>query len=76
MSDEEAPLFVWVGEIILEAVKMATAYMLHVGKRRETELGEGRTSDQLQMLLLAFQEKKKEKSGNLIFIFAKPCTMI
>lgn len=59
MNDEEAFLFVWVGMILLEAVKMAIAYVLHAGKKRETELGEGRISDQLQMLLLAFQAKKK-----------------
>lgn len=80
MSDEEALLFVWVGEILLEVVKMATAYVLHAGERKEMELEEGKTSDQLQMLLLAFQEKKKGKKFwhcfNLIFIFDKPWMMI
>lgn len=33
--------------ILSEAAKMATAYRLHAGKRRETEMGEGRTSDEL-----------------------------
>lgn len=38
-----------VGEMILpEAFKLDTAYKIHVGKRRETEMGEGRTSE-LQM---------------------------
>lgn len=59
MSEEEAPLLGGVGEILLGAIKMATAYMLHAGKRRETEQGKERTSDPLQMLWLALQGKKK-----------------
>lgn len=33
MNDEEALLFEWVGKILLQVVKMATAYVLHSGKR-------------------------------------------
>lgn len=56
-----------VGKMILpEAFKMDTAYKLHVGKGRETEMGEGRTSDGWKCDSLP---QKKKKSGILLSWF-------